>query len=169
MKSQDRYFIGPGLRDKLRDMVRAHDSSFLGDGGAEIPTRLQDMMRGGGGSKLRLGKTTAAWLRNTSGYIEIWDKGEPPDEEISSPLETITAYNKMYDVAACVWVIVGKVGGNWYLVEAATPDPSEGGCKAPNISGHDLTTVTGYASNKKQALTHDENACLKWVDIEDCA
>jgi hypothetical protein len=72
-------------------------------------------------------------------------------------------------VAACVWVLVAQAqNGRWYLVEAATPDPSESGCKAPNIGGHDLATVSGYASNKKQALTHDQNACLKWVDIEDC-
>ena len=123
----------------------------------------------GGGAKLRLGKTTAAWLRGTSAVIEIWDEGEAPDEEISSPLVTVTAWNKGYDVAACVWVLIAQATtGEWYLVEAATPDPSEG-CAAPNIGGHDLTTIDGYASNKKQALTHDENACLKWVDIEDCA
>lgn len=129
---------------------------------------LLESSGGGGGEQVRLGKTTAAWLRNTSQQIEIWDEGDAPDEEISSPLVTVTAYNKSYDVAACVWVLIAKAKtGEWYLVEAGTPDPVEG-CAAPNIAGHDLTTVQGYASNKKQALTHDENACLKWVDIENC-
>lgn len=124
----------------------------------------------GGGGAVRLGKTTATWARGTSQTIQVWDKGEPLDEEISSPLNEITAYNQFYDVAACVWVIVQKTKLGWYLVEAAVPEQAgSSGCAAPNISGHDLTTIEGYASNKKQALTHDDNACLQWTDIEECS
>ena len=123
----------------------------------------------GKSSAVRLCKTTEAWLRNTEATLEIWENGDPPDEQpTGDPIKTLVAYNKSYHVAACVWVIVGKgKNGKWYLLEAAVPFDSET-CDAPNIGGHDLTTVSGYASNKKQALTHDDNGCLKWVDIEDC-
>lgn len=124
-----------------------------------------------GAGSVRLCKTTAAWPRNTEATLEVWESGEPPGEQPTvrdTNQVTLVAYNKSYNVAACVWVIVAKgKNGTWYLVEAAVPFDSES-CDAPNISGHDLTTVSGYASNKKQALTHDENACLKWVDIESC-
>lgn len=126
----------------------------------------------GGKSPVRLCKTTQAWARNTQATLEVWESGDAPDEQPSigqsSNIKTLIAYNKSYNVAACVWVLVAKgQNGEWYLVEAAVPFDSES-CDAPNIGGHDLTTVSGYASNKKQALTHDENACLKWVDIESC-
>ena len=120
---------------------------------------------------VRLCKTTAAWSRNTAATLDVWESGDALDEQLTvrgTSTVTVVAYNKAYNVAACVWVLVGKgKNGNWYLVEAAVPFDSES-CDAPNIGGHDLTTVSGYASDKKQALTHDENACLKWVDIESC-
>lgn len=124
------------------------------------------------GDPVRLCKTTQAWARNTEATLQIWESGDPPNEQASvgpsSSIQTLVAYNKSYNVAACVWVLVARgTNGKWYLVEAAVPFDSQS-CDAPNIGGHDLTTVSGYASNKKQALTHDENACLKWVDIESC-
>lgn len=124
------------------------------------------------GDPVRLCKTTQAWERNTEATLQIWESGDPPNEQTSigpsSNIQTLVAYNKSYNVAACVWVLVARgTNGKWYLVEAAVPFDSQS-CDAPNIGGHDLTTVSGYASNKKQALTHDENACLKWVDIESC-
>lgn len=122
---------------------------------------------GGGGSVVRLCKTTAAWPKDSVITLDVWESGTTPNETISAG-KTVTATNHQYPVAACVWVEVAKAkNGVYYMVDAGTPEPSEG-CAAPNIAGHDLTTVQGYASNKKQALTHD-NACLKWVDIEDCA
>lgn len=125
-----------------------------------------------GGEPVRLCKTTAAWERNTEATLEVWESGDAPDEQPTTSgnsTSTLQAFNKSYDVAACAWVIVAK-GPNdlWYLVEASVPDPNPESCDAPNIGGHDLTTVAGYDSSKKQALTHDENACLKWVDIETC-
>lgn len=126
------------------------------------------LVRFGGGGDVRLGKTTAAWLRNTSQEIEIWDKGEPLAEEVSDPLKTVTAHNKVYDVASGVWVLVAKASsGEWYLVEAATPDYSESGCRATNVSGHDLTTISGYNEGAVQLLGHD-NGCLKWFDVCEC-
>jgi hypothetical protein len=164
--STDRVDFTRGAAERIARVVRIVET---GERDQAALTFKRPVTEGGGGGKVRLGKTVAAWEKDSAQSIEIWDEGDPLNEEISSPLTTVTAYNRMYDVAACVWVLIAKESHGWYLVEAATPEESETGCAAPNISGHDLTTITGYASNKKQALTHDENACLKWVDIEDCA
>lgn len=143
-------------------------------GGRDQPPVYFRQPVGDGGDPVRLCKTTEPWLRNTHAVLEVWESGDPPDEEITvsgdpPEIKTLDAFNKSYDVAACVWVLVAKgTNGHWYLVEAAVPDPSSGDCAAPNIGGHDLTTLEGYDSSKKQALTHDENACLMWVDIEEC-
>jgi hypothetical protein len=56
--------IGPGLRDKLRDVIARVDGTPLGSGGAaRVPVRLQTMAprRGGGGTTIRLGQFTGAW------------------------------------------------------------------------------------------------------------
>lgn len=121
---------------------------------------------GDGGGVVRLCKTTAAWAKSSVAILDVWESGTTPNETISAG-KTVVATNHQYPVAACVWVEVAKAkNGVYYMVDAGTPDPVSG-CAAPNIAGHDLTAVQGYASNKKQALTHD-NACLKWVDIEEC-
>lgn len=121
-----------------------------------------------GGGEVIIGKTTEAWLKNTSQEIEIWDQAEPPNEEAADPPKTQLAWNKFYPVASGVWVLIAKsTNGKWYLVEAAIPDAS-GACAVPNIGGHDLTTVSGYQSGEIQILGHDSNGCLKWYNVCDC-
>lgn len=69
-KQQERYLIGPGLRDKLREVVAGFDGTPIGsEGEAGIPVRLQTMSRRGGGSTIRLGQFTGAWYNEpgTSG------------------------------------------------------------------------------------------------------
>ena len=98
---------------------------------------------------VRLCKTTAAWAFNTAATLDIWETGDPLDEQLTVQGEatlTLLAYNKLFDVAACVWVLVAQaLNGEWYLI-----------------------TVPGYDSAKSQALTHDASGCLAWVDIESC-
>jgi hypothetical protein len=150
--------------ERIARVVRAVEG---GNRDGTGPTFDRPWYGGGGGSVVRLCKTTATWSKDSVASLEIWESGTTPNETISAG-KTVTATNHQYPVAACVWVEVAKAkNGTFYLIDAGTPNLVEG-CAAPNIGGHDLTTVSGYASNKKQALTHDENACLKWVDIEEC-
>lgn len=60
---QERYLIGPGLRDKLREVIGRADGTPLGSGSrGSIPVRLQEIpRRGGGGTTIRLGQFTGAW------------------------------------------------------------------------------------------------------------
>lgn len=125
------------------------------------------VQRGGGDDEpLRLCKTTAAWPKGQLATLEVWEDGTPPDESQTTGLTIPDVVNKMYPVAAGAFVMIAQAAnGYWYLVEAESK--KDGSCDSPNISGHDLTTLPGYSSSKKQALTHD-NGCLQWVDIEDC-
>lgn len=61
MKHGDRYFIGPGLRVKLREVINRHDGEVGGPGPMRIPTRLQDMLRRGGGNAFRVCTFTGTW------------------------------------------------------------------------------------------------------------
>jgi hypothetical protein len=115
---------------------------------------------------LRLCKTTAAWAKNTTATLEVWEDGTPPNESKSTGLTIEDVVNKSFDVASGVFCLIAlAANGTWYLV-APGSDETEN-CDKPHIGGQDMTTISGYSASKKQALTHD-NGCLKWVDIEDC-
>lgn len=120
MSRAERYFIGPGIRDKLRDIIVRTDGTPIKAGGGEIPTRLQTLQQPSG-SPLRLGKTTVAWTKGTLATIELYNEGTPPNETKKSPTADVLedCVNKFADVQANKWVMLGKVGnGYWYLIAA---------------------------------------------------
>lgn len=119
-QQQERYLIGPGLRDKLREVVGRVDSIPTGSGGgAHIPVVHQSIDRPGG-SPVRLGKTVVAWNKGTLATVTLYEDGTPPTETASTPTETIeNCVNKFTNVAAGRWVIVAKAAnGEWYLISA---------------------------------------------------
>lgn len=123
MTQADRYFIGPGLRDKLRDVIRRVDGGAYGGGGGEIPTRLQDMGgRGGGGGSGILSKTTDTWAIDTSQELCVY-AGDPPGETATS--QTVTAWNKFAEIPAGNWVFLSRANGHWYVVAAQCVPPEE--------------------------------------------
>lgn len=170
--TQERYFIGPGLRDKLRETITRVDGLIASESGANVPTVLQDLPRRGDKNSVRLCKTNAVWERDTIATLDVWEEGTPPSETQSTG-QTVEAVNKMHKVAAGTWVVVARcTNGSWYLVEAGDNEPEspegEGdACVPPSISGRDLTDITGYDSDKTQALSHAQG-CLKWIDVADC-
>lgn len=73
-----------------------------------------------GASRIRVGKTTTAWAKNTLATIEIYEDGSPPSETADDPPETLTdCVNHLVDVEAEKWVHVALAeNGHWYLVAA---------------------------------------------------
>ena len=67
MASDDRFFIGPGLRDKLREVIRASDSARASRGG-EIPTVLQNMTPPSGGGVAEA-YFTGGWVKGATKQI----------------------------------------------------------------------------------------------------
>lgn len=68
MASDDRFFIGPGLRDKLREVIRASDSARASRGG-EIPTVLQSMTPPSGGGGVVEAYFTGGWVKGQEKQI----------------------------------------------------------------------------------------------------
>lgn len=120
MTQADRYFIGPGLRDKLREVIRRVDGDAYGGGGGKIPTCWQEMPRGGGGGILS--KTTDTWAIATSQQLCVYS-GDPPDETATS--QTVTAWNKFSEIPAGKWVFLSRANGHWYVVAAECVPPEE--------------------------------------------
>lgn len=89
MNAQDRYFIGPGLRDKLRQVIGRFDGTPIGGGVTRIPTRLQDMRSGGGGGgEVQAGFFHGAWPKN--GYKTV--------TLASDTDRTVTVYNPIVSI-----------------------------------------------------------------------
>lgn len=157
-------FTEDGAR-RIVDAVRGYEQANRN----QPPIKFRQVDEGG--ESVRLCKTTSVWAFNTAATLDLWEAGDPLDEQLSvhdDTTLTLEAYNKLFDVAACVWVLVGQArNGKWYLLAASGPTNEEG-CVSPNIGGQDLTTIPGYDSAKSQALTHNASGCLAWVDIESC-
>jgi hypothetical protein len=118
-QQQEKYLIGPGLRDKLREVITRVDGIPSGSGGSgEVPAVHQEIPRRAG-SLVRLGKTSSAWNKGTTTTVNVWEDGTPPTETQTSGETLQNCVNKFANVAAGKWVIVARgQNGYWYLISA---------------------------------------------------
>jgi hypothetical protein len=161
MSEKERYLIGPGLRNKLREIIRRVDGMPLGSS-AEIPTRLQDMRRGGGGgTTLKVGTFTGSWQTGTFKTVTITGSTNTvsvfnwcnPSVESGTSVTTATRY-----------VIFGNASGTQSAVEiqAATATCSM------VIGGVDFSSLPSFNATSVQLLGH-EAGCMKWFDVTACS
>jgi hypothetical protein len=116
-KQSDRFFIGPGLRTKLRETITRVDSIPMVESGPAAPVRIQDVPRGSGGCRLRIGKTTATWTKNTLMTIPLYENGTPPNETASGE-SLADVVNHWGDVPANKWVGIMHCGTRRFLLVA---------------------------------------------------
>jgi hypothetical protein len=75
--------FGPVLTDRIISVVKRVESMPYGGKAGKIQTRFEDMPAPGGG-RLRIGKTTATWTKNTLMTIPLYEEGTPPNETTSN-------------------------------------------------------------------------------------
>ncbi len=123
---------------------------------------------GGGAPPIRIGKTPCDWAVGQCVTITLWGGEGTCTPTQTSPTATIeNVRNLSHDVAQDSWVAIGKAAdGQWYLVEAGSPEDSES-CRQ-TIGGEDFTKWSGWNGSAVQLLGHDENGCLKWYDVNAC-
>lgn len=105
----ERYFIGPGLKDKLGDVIRRVDGAQNPGGSVTpIPTRFDDPSRPVKSKDVfKACKFTGAWGLN--GNLTV--------QSISSA-ETFNATNLLYEIpntGLTLNCVIGKDGTQWYL------------------------------------------------------
>lgn len=106
-------------RDAARRIQRVVQIVERGDR-SQPGTRL-GRMSWDDGDPVRLGKTTAAWTKNTLATIELWEEGTPPTESARSPtaLTLTDCVNKFADIEADSFVMLARgLNGYWYLIAA---------------------------------------------------
>lgn len=163
MADNERYLIGPGLRTKLRELIRRVDGSPEGNAGVEIPTRLQDMRRGGG-SPLKVGTFTGSWQTGTFRTVTI-----------TGSTQTVSVYNWCTPSidsgttasTAAKYVIFGNASGTQSVVEIQLTNTTA--TCSMTVGGVDFATLPNYNATAIQLLGHDSGSCLKWFDITQCA
>jgi hypothetical protein len=131
------------------------------------PVRFRDP-GGDGGDPILIGKTPCDWAVGQCVTITLWGGAGTCTPTQTSPTATVeNVRNLSHDVAQDSWVAIGKAAdGQWYLVEAGSPDDSES-CRQ-TIGGEDFTKWSGWNGSAVQLLGHDENGCLKWFNSDDC-
>lgn len=107
-------------RNAVKRIGRAVNAYERGDRNIH-PRKFRSYGGGGGeGEPVRLGKTTEAWNKNTLATIELYEEGDPLDEQKKTPAETIEdCVNKFANIAANKWVLVALAGNGSYYVFAA--------------------------------------------------
>ncbi len=72
-----------------------------------------------GGDAVRLCKTTAAWSKNTTATLNVWEDGTPPNETQTAGETIEDVVNKFAAVATDKFCMIAKAAnGSWYLIAA---------------------------------------------------
>ena len=110
MARTEKYFIGPKLLSDIRRVVGRVDAEPIASEITHIPTRLQDMSRGGGGKAFRICTFTGAWSIGTTKTVNF--------RGVTATPNTVSVTNLFASVS-------GECGqrdcaiardGDWYLI-----------------------------------------------------
>lgn len=158
------------MRDQLRDVVTRVAGTPIGGGGADIPTRLQDLQQPGG---LRLSRGT---------FTGSWNIGQARPIAAIGGTSTVSVTNYCVGITqsssktAALNVIFGNVQGTISVVEIQSN--KETTTCVMTLAGVDLTQLPGYSAGTIQLLGHsaadltsNATACstLTWYSITTCA
>jgi hypothetical protein len=120
MARQERYFIGPGVREKLTEVFTyiGNSRTSIGSGPSDN-AKLQHMQRNGVGGRMRLCKTSSSFNKGTVATLNVWENGTPPSETQTSGETVEDVVNKYANIGTGKWVSVALHGnGRWYVVAA---------------------------------------------------
>jgi hypothetical protein len=109
------YLIGPDLLGKIRRVTDTVDGMPTSTGITRIPTRLQDVPRGGGGG-FKICTFTGAWAINASKTITFRGVTATPNTVSAINLFAVIATSSLTRNCA-----IAKDGAAWYLIAAECP------------------------------------------------
>jgi hypothetical protein len=101
MPQNERYFIGPGLRDKLRDVITRVGGMPDTSSGATIPTRLQTM-GGPAGASIKAVTFTGSWFLDSEKMVTF--------HGVTSTPNTVMATNQLFTIGDACNTQFGYIG-----------------------------------------------------------
>jgi hypothetical protein len=115
--AQERYLIGPGLKDKLGEVIRRVDGGAT-PGFSVTPSsvRFEEPFRGRG-DFFRIGTYgTAAWALNASATVTLTNVSPT-----GSTVLVTNVFGALSTATASRNVGIAKDGTQWYLIQAQCP------------------------------------------------
>lgn len=110
--ASERYFIGPGLKTKLREVIYRVDEIHRIESGVTVPTVEQDMRRNP--PKFRICTFTGSWSKNTDKVVTFkFQTNTPNTVQASNLFAAITVGG-----TASLNCAIAKEGTAWYLIAA---------------------------------------------------
>jgi len=109
--AQERYFIGPGLRDKLRETITRVDGMMDSQSGPKARIVHQEMMPRSGGKVFRICTYTGAWAVDGLKTVTFRNQTTTPN--------TVSAINLFLNLPSngqrnCA---IAKDGTAWHLIQ----------------------------------------------------
>lgn len=165
MADREKYYVGPGLRDKIRDTITRVGGFSDNIAFDDVPTRLQDYAPSGSPRVFRVCEFTGTWNKGSTRTLTI--KFAPPDS-----VGTLVASNLMFDLdndptgaSGARICVVGKDGTAWHFIAAGNKPPCN------SMAGKEISSV-GYSPSFDTSKLGEgdgaaalflETGCVKWV------
>lgn len=103
-----------GAAERIARAVRVVEQGERDQTGPRYSKILEQ--RGGGGA-LRLCKTSVFFQKGTVQTLNVWEDGDPPNEEQTDGETVVDVVNKFSDIPACAFVSVARHrNGRWYVI-----------------------------------------------------
>ena len=135
--ASERYFIGPGLKDKLREVIYRVDEIPRTESGIDVPTVEHSLHRNP--PKFRICTFTGSWATATLKTVTFKYQTNTPNTvqamNLTMHLPDIGLTPPYYDCG------IAKEGTAWYLVSAIEHNVKKGTFSAPWNKG-ETKTVT---------------------------
>ena len=117
--------ITESFAQRIASTVRRVDAMPISSGDGKIPVRFEEGPQAAQPAALRLCKTSSAFNKGTTATLNVWESGTPPSETQTSGETIEGVVNKLFDIPADKWVLVGRaLNGAWYVVSAETSPSS---------------------------------------------
>ena len=143
MPQNERYFIGPGLRDKLRDVITRVGGMPDQTVGATIPTRLQTM-GGPAGASIKAVTFTGSWAIDSPKMVTF--------QGVTSTPNTVMATNQLFTIGdACTTQVA-------YIAKVSSPAPAT--WHLLNVQHHETAVMVNVTLT---TATLDFTRRLVWV------
>lgn len=115
MTQPQKYFLGPGLVDKLRDTVRRVDALSLGGRADSIPTVIESIPRPAAAGGFKIATFTGSWATTETKTVTFKNVTTTPNtvlcENVLFPLPSLSTTTNSPTVCA-----IGKEGTAWYVI-----------------------------------------------------